>query len=194
MRQTTRILCLGTLSCTGGLWAQNLLAQDAPSAMPGTAQPVAAMPVAASAGRQADEVSTWTPVSDDALDTARGGYDMGSGLVASFGISRAVYVNGDLVTSTSFYVPDIAHITPVQATAMNAAMNSVSLVQIGPNNTFDPSALAGAQAATVIQNTLDHQNIQAITTLNTSVNSLNVFRQMNFQDALQQSQLQSLGH
>jgi hypothetical protein len=119
---------------------------------------------------------------------------MGNGLVASFGIDRAVYVNGNLVTSTSFNIPDIAHITTTQAAAMNSALNSVSLTQIGPNNTFDPSALGQTSAATVIQNTLNKQNIQSITTLNAAVNSLNVFRQANFQNALQQTQLQSLGH
>jgi hypothetical protein len=84
--------------------------------------------------------------------------------------------------------------TTAQAAAMSSALSSISLTQIGPNNTFDPSALGQTSAGTVIQNTLNHQNIQSITTVNASVNSLNVFRQANFQNALQQTELQSLGH
>ncbi|WP_445144039.1 hypothetical protein [Dyella sp. Tek66A03] len=182
----------------GSPWIHGALAQDTvplsttPPASSQALSQVAAAPVSDSASN--NDVAGWTPVSAETLDDMRGGFDMGNGLVASFGIDRAVYVNGNLVTSTSFNIPDIAHITTTQAAAMNSALNSVSLTQIGPNNTFDPSALGQTSAATVIQNTLNKQNIQSITTLNAAVNSLNVFRQANFQNALQQTQLQSLGH
>jgi len=136
----------------------------------------------------------WAAVSEDTLDEQRGGFDLGNGLVASFGIDRAVYVNGNLVTSTSFNIPDIAHMTTAQAQAMQTALNTVQVTQIGPNNTFDPSALASKMGGTVIQNTLNNQNIQNITTINASTNSLNAFREGSLQEALQQAQLQSLGH
>lgn len=170
------------VSATAPCWTPGALAQDgAPQVAP---QPAAA-----------NDVTAWVPVSEQALDATRGGFDLGNGLLASFGIDRAVYVNGNLVTSTSFNVPDIAHMTAGQAAAMSAALNSVSVTQVGPNNTFDPSSLGNkVSAATVVQNTLNNQNIQSITTLNTSVNTLNAFRQANFQDALQAAQLQSLGH
>ena len=166
MRTAIRIICLGSMFCLGATYMMSARAQD----------------------------GAWVPVSPDVLDGMRGGFDMGNGLQASFGINRAVYVNGNLVTQTSFNIPDIAHITTTQAAAMQAALNSISITQIGPNNTFDPSSLGGVSAGTVIQNTLDNQKIQTITTLNTSVNSLNAFRAANFQDALQQAQLQSLVH
>ena len=198
MKPITRIICLSTVFLASSPLIHGVLAQEstpsittpATSATPPST--VAASPVGDSASQ--NELADWTPVSAETLDDMRGGFDLGNGLVASFGIDRAVYVNGNLVTSTSFNVPDIAHITTTQAAAMNAALNSVSLTQVGPNNTFDPSALSHTTAGTVIQNTLNNQNIQSITTLNASVNSLNAFRQANFQSALQQSQLQSLGH
>jgi hypothetical protein len=198
MKPITRIICLSAVVLAGGPWIHGALAQDTaplsttPPASPQALSDVAAAPVSDFASNH--DVADWTPVSADTLDDMRGGFDLGNGLMASFGIDRAVYVNGNLVTSTSFNIPDISHITTAQAAAMNSALGSVSLTQIGPNNTFDPTALGQTTAATVIQNTLNHQNIQSITTVNASVNSLNVFRQANFQNALQQAQLQSLGH
>ena len=200
MKPIIRVTCLITVFLAGGPGVYTALAQEsAPlsQAPPTTPSPQPPSMVAGSTTGDTgsnNEMADWTPVSEDALDDMRGGFDLGNGLVASFGIDRAVYVNGNLITSTSFNVPDIAHITTTQAAAMNSALNSVSLTQVGPNNTFNPGTLGQTTAGTVIQNTLNNQNIQSITTLNTSVNSLNAFRQANFQSALQQAELQSLGH
>lgn len=194
MKPITRIVCLGVALLASGPGAYTAVAQDGtPPAAPAAAIQAPAVAAATVVGN-GNDIADWTPVSQETLDQTRGGFDMGNGLVASFGIDRAVYVNGNLVTSTSFNVPDIAHMTSAQASAMSTALNSVSLTQIGPNNTFDPSALGQTTTGTVIQNTLNNQDIKSITTLNASVNTLNAFRQVNFQDALQQTQLQSLGH
>ncbi len=179
MRTATRILCLSSIFCVGAGYGISARAQETKPA------PVAVVDAAASG---------WIPVSQQVLESMRGGYDVGNGLVASFGIDRAVYLNGNLVTQTSFNVPDVAHMTTTQAAAMASALNAMSITQVGPNNTFDPSALGSTSGGTVIQNTLNNQNIQAITTLNTSVNSLSAFREASFQQSLQQSQLQSLVH
>ncbi|OOG56933.1 hypothetical protein [Rhodanobacter sp. C03] len=136
----------------------------------------------------------WLAVSNGRLDVIRGGFDAGNGLVASFGIDRAIYVNGNLVTSTSVYIPDVSQITASQAVALAAATNTLNLVQNGVGNTFNPISLSSGIAATVIQNTLNNQAISSLTTLNVSVNSLNAFRLQNMVDALQTAQLQSLGH
>ena len=195
MKPVACMIGLGTLLLASGPWMVGAQAQEmvAPAIVPAAAEPSALAHVV-SGIPTSDDLAGWTPVSQDTLDDARGGYDLGNGLMASFGIDRAVYVNGNLVTSTSFNVPDIAHMTPAQATAMQSALNTVTVTQIGPNNTFDPSSIGQNAGATVIQNTLNGQHIQSITTINTSVNSLNVFRQANFQDALQQAQLQAIGH
>ena len=135
----------------------------------------------------------WRAVSDSRLDTIRGGFDLGNGLVASLGIERAVYINGNLVTYTNVNIPDIAHITIPQATALSAALSTMN-VQNGPGNTFDPSSLGQTAAATVIQNTLNNQTIRNVTTLNVSVNTLNSFRNEGLLDMLQAGQIQALGH
>lgn len=186
------ILCVTCMSGMVGAQAQEGAA--APAIASATAAPTAALDTAVAGIPTSRDMPGWTPVGEDTLDDTRGGFDLGNGLVASFGIDRAVYVNGNLVSSTSFNVPDIAHMTTAQAQAMQAALNTVQVTQVGPNNTFDPAALAGTKGGTVIQNTLNNQNIQNITTINATTNSLNAFRQGSLQESLQQAQLQSLGH
>jgi hypothetical protein len=116
-------------------------------------------------------------VSDSRLDNMRGGFDLPSGLVVSFGISREAFVNGIPVASTSFNIPNIAQMTPQQAQMVASANNGV-LIQNGLNNTVQPGGLPALTGA-VIQNTLSNQQIQALTTINTSVNSLSTFQAMN---------------
>lgn len=133
-------------------------------------------------------------VSDSRLDAIRGGFDFGNGLLASFGIDRVVYINGNLVSSTSVHIPDIARMTLEQANALAAVTGRVNMIQNGPGNTFNPVTLNGTTAATVIQNSLDNQNIQSMTTINTAVNSLGTFRDLNMQETLQTALIGSLGH
>jgi hypothetical protein len=116
-------------------------------------------------------------ISDERLDKMRGGFDLASGLKVSFGISRMVVVNGNLLTTTSFNIPDISNISAQQAQQL-ASVNAGALIQNGPGNVVQPGALPGTSGA-VIQNTLNNQNIQALTTINTTVNSLSMFKNFN---------------
>jgi hypothetical protein len=116
-------------------------------------------------------------LSEERLDKMRGGFDLSSGLKVSFGISRMVVVNGNLLTTTSFNIPDISNISAQQAQAL-ASVNAGALIQNGPGNIVQPGALPGLSGA-VIQNTLNNQNIQALTTINTTVNSLSMFKNFN---------------
>ncbi len=270
----------------------------------------------------------WLAVSNNNLDGMRGGFATGTGLMVSFGIERAVYINGNLATSTSFNIPDVsklavdqARITanqallaaeqakvtseqarvtasqarlaaeqakvtarqagvaaiPVAANPVQVAANpipavaspvpavaspvsavanpvpavtipvavaqaglneqariaseqakisseqarltseqakinseqarlnseqakisgingaTVSLVQNGPGNTFQPGPLSQTAAATVIQNTLDNQSIKSLTVINTTVNSLSVLKALNVQASLKDALGNSLG-
>lgn len=140
-------------------------------------------------------VAGWgTAASNKHLDAIRGGFDAGSGLLISFGIERAVYVNGNLATSTSLYIPDIGQMSAEQASTLAAATSTISVVQNGPGNTFDPAALTQTTAGTVVQNSLNNQNIQTLTTLNTTVNTLNMLKSLNLQSTLQTALINSLGH
>lgn len=96
------------------------------------------------------------PVSTERLAEVRGGFDLGNGLQVSFGIQRAVYVDGNLVTYINVSIPDIAHITQQQAMSLATALGTLN-VQVGQGNTFDPSSsTAQASVATVTQSALSN--------------------------------------
>ncbi len=161
---------------------------------------LASLPFAASVAHAQDspmatQPAHWpTAVSDRQLDDTRGGFDFGNGLLVSFGIDRVVYINGSLVSSTSAYVPDVGRTTPDQAGALAAATGTVSIVQNGAGNSVDPATFDRATAATVIQNSLDNQDIRSLTTINVAVNSQAAFRNLGLQEALQTGLIGSLGH
>jgi len=143
--------------------------------------------VAKNAAHLDDADPAWTSadlvaVPEHQLDEMRGGFELPTGLMVSFGISRAAFVNGNLVAQTNFNIPDIANMTAQQA-QMLANANTGSLIQVGPHNSVQQGALPGLTGA-VIQNTLSNQQIQALTTINTSVNSLGAFKAMNFLSTL----------
>jgi|SRR5690348_1235136 len=133
------------------------------------------------------------PVSDSTLEGARGGFDLGNDLVASFGISRAVYVNGNLVVNTSVNIPDVAHISTDQANALASAVGTTEVIRNGPGNSVDPGAFDHATGALVIQNTLDNQQIQALTTITASVRDLGQFNGINLGNSLQTALINSRG-
>ncbi|WP_454724323.1 MULTISPECIES: flagellin [Cupriavidus] len=113
--------------------------------MPRTLEAVVAAAVQASPEAQPVRaarrtMASWKPVEKDRLDDLRGGFDVGSDLQVSFGIQRAVYINGDLVVATSLTIPNLSRITTDQATRLAAALG----VATG----------AGAAAAATVGNAL----------------------------------------
>lgn len=143
---------------------------------------------AAGEGKGSSLGREWRSLPTAQLDRLRGGFVTPSGLLVSFGIERAVYVNGALVATANFSVPDIARITVDQATHL-ASVQDTLLVQIGEGNTFVPNGAGGI----VIQNTLDNQDIRALTTLNLSTSTLGLFQDMNATAALQSALLNAPG-
>lgn len=137
----------------------------------------------AQAGKSADARTAWMTVGDTTLEAMRGGFDLGGGLMVSFGISRAITVNGVLLAATTFNVPDVARITPVQAAALERQISSVNLVQVGPNNSV-ASATSLPAAATVVQNTLDNQTIQTRTLIDATTNAMSLAKSINAAVAL----------
>lgn len=136
----------------------------------------------------------WTAVSDEELDRLRGGFDTGQGLTVSFGIIRSVTINGDLINQTSFNLPDVTQITPDQARLANAAISESGIIQNGMNNTLDPSIKSQLPTGSlVVQNTLSDQNIQTLTVINASVNSLGLLKSINSQATLKDALLAPLG-
>ena len=137
------------------------------------------------AGQPASALQAWAAVPAHELDDMRGGFDTSLNLTLSFGIERAVYLNGALVTTTSFNLPALGSLSHDEATNAIVPAGSVALVQSGPGNTFVPARDATPLAATVIQNTLNNQSLQSLTTINAASNSLQILRTNTFQSMLE---------
>ena len=141
-------------------------------------------------------------VADAQLDDMRGGFEASSGLRVAFGIERVVMVNGQLAATTTFNVVQSESGFRVESLPREAVLGggglrvftggqggaaasipiNLGVIQIGPNNvaSINPAALAG----TLIQNTLDRQQIQNITTINAQVNSVELMRASRLQENL----------
>ncbi|HEX2083056.1 MAG TPA: hypothetical protein VHF86_06190, partial [Xanthomonadaceae bacterium] len=110
----------------------------------------------------------WNAMPERELDALRGGFQLPSGLVLSFGIERMAYVNGQLVATQRY------------DSASGGAPGAL-LVQVGQGNRIDGAPAGGV----VIQNTLDNQNIQIGTRIDATVGTLGLFQSINVQDTLQ---------
>ena len=134
-------------------------------------------------------VTNWMPINPARLAEMRGGMQLPSGLSLSFGIERLVYVNGELVANASLQISDVSRMTTEQAQAL-ASINAGMVVRTGQGNHFDPS---NGAATLVIQNSLDGQQIVAITTLDIGVDTLASYMQMNASDALHSALINAPG-
>ena len=161
-------------------------------------------PLAGEALQDISVESDWIALSDELLDSLRGGFDLGAGLKVSFGFMRSIAINGEQVSRISFNFPDLKNITPDQARFAGEAMAQAGVVQVGRGNVVLDSdsgssgvrELAGTQAAmggaTIIQNSLNNQQISTLTEINTAVNSLGMIKSMNARSTLQEALLGSL--
>ncbi|HOM13748.1 MAG TPA: hypothetical protein PLB41_10565, partial [Rubrivivax sp.] len=126
------------------------------------------------------------------LDAVRGGFVTPEGMKISFGIERAVYLNGTLVTTTSLNIADLSKISGGQAQVSGAGAGSLGLLQSGLGNVFTPGSISSTAAGMVIQNTLDNQKIQTITRIDAAVNSTGILRAINLQSSMQGAIVNSL--
>jgi hypothetical protein len=129
-------------------------------------------------------------LAENTLDRVRGGF-VTDGLNISFGIERAVYVNGSLVTSTTFNVNDLGRMTGGRSVPSLDA-NTIGLVQNGAGNVVTTGSLSSGAIGTIVQNTLDGQKIQNVTVINATTNSLGVLRGLNLQSSLRGAVIDSL--
>jgi len=153
----------------------------------------------ASGGAGVFELASQVPVSDAELATLRGGFTTPDGLLISFGITQAMYVNGVLDSTNNFTVTQgTTGSDPTLQVASQMGNNGVRLIQIGPqaSNTFQPSTtptsgLPGS-SLTVIQNTLNQQVITNSTVINASLANMTLFRNINLSFAISQQIINSL--
>ncbi len=129
-------------------------------------------------------------ISDQVLDGVRGGF-VGDGLNISFGIERAVYINGALVTTTSLNVSELGRITASNGTTAIDG-GTLALVQSGAGNSVSAGSISAASIGAVVQNTLDGQKIQNVTLINASANSVGALRGLNLESSLRGAVIDSL--
>jgi hypothetical protein len=162
---------------------------------------------AAALERGTSSLQSWQVVSVERLDALRGGFEMSPSMRVSFGIERAIYVNGELVASVNIQIPDLSRITQDQARALASTNSALNLVQNGPGNVFQPvPEVAAASIAastslghmptpigTVIQNTLSNQQINSLLRIDAVVNTLEGFKNMHAHTALNQALANATG-
>ena len=88
----------------------------------------------------------WTAASDGYLDSLRGGFDAGGGLMVSFGYERTVTINGNVVSTIRFNLPDVGKITAEIARTVSAALAAAGIVQNGAGNRVEASFAAQSPA------------------------------------------------
>lgn len=134
---------------------------------------------------------TWMAVSDDTLDSQRGGFDLGAGLLVSFGITRSVYINGELATQTTLNFGQLDKITAGQAMELSRQLSALNLVQNGPGNTVEGPL--GGMGGTVIQNTLSNQRITNQTVITTETNGMSLLKELNTAATLNEGITRAIG-
>jgi hypothetical protein len=139
--------------------------------------------------------SMWLASSDRQLDSIRGGFDFGEGLLVSFGINRVVYINDRLVTSMSFNTGLMHSLTPSQFAMLNQqfAGKGAQVVQSGSGNTIDPASLT-VPLASFIQNTVSNQRIRTETVIQATTNGLGMLKGMNLQNMINEAVANAIGN
>ena len=126
-------------------------------------------------------------VPSDQLGKLRGGFETPGGLRLNFGIERVVMINGVLQSTTILRVDELGKLVGGKAAGEAiAAGNTLAVIQSGPNNVVT-APLPGTTLATVVQNSLNNQKIQSVTTINATINSAEVMRQVRMQHSVQEA-------
>lgn len=126
---------LTSMARAGAIAACVLAAGHAMAAAPGAA------PVRAG--------QTWIAASDSTLAKMRGGFDLGGGLMVSFGFMRSIAINGSQLVNSTFNIPNLNSITPQQAAAIGQQLGVV-VVQNGPGNSVGSVTSPGGSHADTV--------------------------------------------
>jgi hypothetical protein len=140
----------------------------------------------------ADPTAGWAAVDDGALERARGGFDLGGGMLVSLGVERLVSINGTVVVNSRFSIPDVTQLSAVEARMASEAL-AAAVVQVGAGNTVDPALAGRAPGALLIQNSANDQAIRSQTTINTTVGNLALLKAVNFESSLRDALSAALG-
>lgn len=135
----------------------------------------------------------WAAVDTATLDDARGGFEVPGGLNISLGIERVVSINGEVLSRTNVMIPDVSSMSADQVRAAGEALGTARLIQMGGSN-FAPQDIGLGSGATLVQNSLDHQNIMAQTTISSTVNAMALIKDINFHSTIRDAIVRSAGN
>lgn len=139
------------------------------------------------------EDRAWMSVSNKRLEDMRGGFDLGLGLLVSFGISRSTYINQQLVTTLTLQLGDLSKLTAAQAQRLSQQINlQPQVIQNGSGNVLESGA-ANLPLGTYLQNTLNNQVLRTQTVIDINTNGLGMLRNFNFQGMMQDAITNALG-
>lgn len=125
-------------------------------------------------------------VADRELDTMRGGFETSGGglpLSFSFGIERASFVNGQLVATSTLFIPSLPAAMSGGGVVVTG-FDPITIIQNGTGNSFVLPSVRDTQVLTVIQNTLDNQVVSNTTVINASITSSDYLRSLSIQNSL----------
>lgn len=147
---------------------------------------------AAVAETGANGLDGWDAVDADTLDEARGGFDIPGGLNLSLGIERVVSVNGEIMSRTNIAIGDLSTMNADQIAQARDALGNARLIQIGGGNVIAPDLGLG-NGSTLVQNSLDDQAIKTYTTISSTVNSMSLIKDLNFNGTVRDAIVRSAG-
>jgi hypothetical protein len=129
---------------------------------------------------------------DQDLDQMRGGFGThDDSLSFNFGIERAVFVDGQLVSTTTIVIPTNFVNSPVMPAH---DLGSIKVIQNGSGNIFNLQGVQNFPGAvmTVIQNSMDNQDIVNATIINAKITSQAFLNSLAVQSSLNQMVFTSL--
>lgn len=162
------------------------------AALLGALLALAGMPAVHADDKPAPVAGFGAPVGPVTLDRTRGGFEIAGGLSVALGIERVVSVNGEVLSRTNIAIPDLSAMSLDQARLTQEALGAARMIQIGGNN-FAAADLGLPNGATLIQNTLDGQDIRAATTITSTVNSMSLLKDLNFHSTIRDAVVRSPG-
>ncbi len=139
-----------------------------------------ATPAHASEAQASEGPASWVAVDAATLERQRGGFTSAAGLEVSLGIERLVSINGELVSRTRLHIADVGKLEAGQARETGATLSALKLIQNGSDNMVQAGFSGDMLAGTVIQNSLNDQQIESRTVINASVNSVGLLKTINF--------------
>lgn len=143
---------------------------------------------------KADEMLTyWASLDDQELEQVRGGFITDNGFRIALGFEDVVKVNGVLQTHTVVEIPRIAF-NPREGNGIAQAFKSAKVTRLSLGNSSSPEQLFQSNSGLIslIQNSLDHQNIHHGRILNIKISGIGAVSASRFHSTLKSTVIGSL--